>query len=548
MKYVMIKSKIALLICSFLCFSSIFLSYGESFEIPEKIKVGLRYGNNAVASVHMQSANGFRMGYMDSEERFIELYDLGAEKDVYIRKDSYYLLMDNYYYEYDFVSPRDDNRNDIIGPIHLQVGDGYNTKNQASSYAEDLKRLGLDAFIALDVNWKVWIGKYKTYSMAERDLNEIRALLGGPNMSVISYNKSRAQVVNKDGEILFIYHPGNADYCFEPKNDGLTVIDNKTFRGGFIFKNAPNNNMTVINYLSLDEYLFGVLPREMAPNSPLEALKAQAVAARSYTIKKMNNHASDHFDLCNSTHCQVYGGYSDEQSSTTRSVMETSGKVLLYLGIPIDAFYHSNSGGYTENAENIWVSVVPYLKGVKDIFSPEYLWEATYTPVELETLLKEKGLYKGSIKDIYIAEVSEYLSVQRLVIQGTMGDIVLEKDNIRSVLGYNTIKSLKFNVIKGTELYVENNVVKNGIDLGNIYILNGDGAIVRMNNSSIIYSTNGKTTQSYENVATHVYKFSGTGYGHSVGMSQAGAKKMAELGYNYKEILTHYYTDVVLTD
>lgn len=539
--YIIINILLILLIMSF-------FSYAEDNIIPDYILIGLKSGSSAVAMASLSSERGLVFGYrMDGG--FVNLYDFANVKKIYVRKDSYYNNFNDYFYEYNFDINLDSSNSNIIGPIHIQFNGSYSSKSEAIAFIDQISVFGLEPFLVLEDKWKVWVGTYTTYDAAEKSFNELRSLLPDVEMTVISKNTSRIQVTDEKGKIMLIYNPAYGKYYFE-SGDGNTplALDNKYFRGSILFINAPNGNLTVINRLKMDEYLYGVLPKEMSYTAPAEALKAQAVAARNFAVVNKDKHKNEGFNLCATSNCQTYGGYSSENPGTNKAVDDTSGIILTYNGEPISAYYHSHSGGHTEDCENVWGGSEGYLIGVEDNLGENYYWEVSLTKDNISKSLLTAGYASiGSITNIYEGSYSRTGSVLELVIEGTEGKIVLEKDNIRKVLGYNTIKSLKFNVGEEDSVKVMGNNQYSKQNSKSLFIIDGKGNISSMENIKG-HMYNGSTyVQMKENSTSEEYFFSGRGYGHGIGMSQEGAVAMANLGYTYKEILYHYYTDVLLT-
>ena len=255
-----------------------------------------------------------------------------------------------------------------------------------------------------------------------------------------------------------------------------------------------NSDLTVINLLPMEKYLYGVVPREMPHSWPEEALKAQAVAARGFTVASLNKYIEFGFNLCSTVHSQVYGGYDVEQRSTNRAVDQTKGQIITYNGHLAIPYYHSTSGGRTESSENIWTNAVPYIRGVSDKYSlnsPHSEWEVALSKEEIESLLMKNQYHIGELENLYVAEISENGRVLSFMIEGTNGKRELIKQESRTLLG---LRSSWFEV---------------EYDAGN-----------------------------------ETYFFNGKGYGHGIGMSQYGAKGMADEGYHYTDILKHYYTGV----
>ena len=191
--------------------------------------------------------------------------------------------------------------------------------------------------------------------------------------------------------------------CLMPYEDGdFLSLDGQSYRGGILLKANNSNKLTVINYLPMEEYLYGVVHREMNMQNPLEALKAQAVAARTFAVVSKDRHMAEGFNVCATTHCQVYGGCKDEYPSTIKAVDETRGEIIRYRGEAAEIFYHKNSGGHTQNSEDEWSTFAPHLRGIKDPYSPEYPWHATISFSSLQQKLIQAQLDPGPVVPVRI--------------------------------------------------------------------------------------------------------------------------------------------------
>lgn len=267
-----------------------------------------------------------------------------------------------------------------------------------------------------------------------------------------------------------------------------------------------------IEEINLDEYLYGVVSAEMPASFQIEALKAQAVVARTYTIYQIQNNGNKHegAHICDSSQCcQAWITKEDrlakweeaERESNwqkiTKAVDETAGKIITYEGNPINAFFHSNSGGVTESSVNIWGGVeYPYLKSVEtsgeDGYS-QYSSEVSFTQEDLLNKIKEK------YRDVQIDFNAED-SIQ--ILEYT------ESGRVRTIKFGNT-------QIAGTEART-------------ILGLRSTNFVVNKQEGKIIFSV--------------------TGYGHGVGMSQTGADSLAKSGTGYEEIIKHFYIGVQITN
>lgn len=357
--------------------------------------------------------------------------------------------------------------------------------------------------------------------------------------------------------------------CLMPYGEGdhcILSIDGQRYRGGILLK-VSNNTLSVINYLTMNEYLYGVVHREMGQSNPLEALKAQAITARTFAEVGRGRHYENGFDLCAVTHCQVYGGCKDEYASTTRAVDETDGMIIRYRGEPAEVYYHKNSGGHTQNSEDEWSTRTPYLRGVPDAYSPEYTWQATMNFDTLYQKLLQAQLDPGTVKSVAIGGRDGSGAVSSLIIRGEKGEVELSKSRIRTVLGNSLVRSRHFvigenytgNLPSGSDIklaMLSANGMKTVTDPGTIHVLSERGKVQAAVVTSLSL-TKGNGTVKLEAPAKEPGDFddsitanrgalilTGRGYGHGVGMSQDGAIEMAKQGMGFMDILNYYFTDI----
>ena len=270
--------------------------------------------------------------------------------------------------------------------------------------------------------------------------------------------------------------------------------------------NLLHNNENVVETLELEDYLINVVAAEMPVEYEEEALKAQATVARTYTLYQIENgHKHDNADVCDSSTCcqawiskekryEKWGDNQDEKwSKLTNAVYSTAGEVITYDGKPIDAFFHSNSGGTTEIPINVWGgSDFPYLQVVEtsgeDEYS-QYYSEKEYTKAEIES--KMKSAYSDFSIDWYeenCIEILEYTESSR-------------------------IKTLKIG-----------NKNISGVEARKIFELKSSNFTYEISESTV--------------------KFKVIGYGHGVGLSQTGSNTLAKEGKNYKEIIEHFFKNI----
>lgn len=332
-------------------------------------------------------------------------------------------------------------------------------------------------------------------------------------------------------------------------NDGIISINSSKYRGGVILK-AENSKITVINFLSLEEYLYGVIGSEMPSKWDIEALKAQAVCARSFAVTNSDKHLKEGFNLCPTTNCQVYRGIAAEDNSTIKAVDETEGELLMYDGKVAEALFFSSSGGHTADVKNVWGSEIPYLRGVEDTYeakdSPRHSWSATLSNEDIKEALKKIEIDIGDIKELK-ATTDKTGRTYNLEIIGTKGTHTLKRTGTASPFASYGVISNKFTVTpygKDVKKFYALSSSGRAVEVPKLYAINLSEKVLDLTLPVTILSASGKTT--VEEGAPSGYIFNGGGWGHGVGMSQYGAKGMAEAGYDYDEILAHYYPGTYL--
>ncbi len=269
------------------------------------------------------------------------------------------------------------------------------------------------------------------------------------------------------------------------------TVNGKKYRG-LIEVFPAGRGLLVVNQLPLEDYLVGLINCEISSQWPIEAVKAQAVIARTYALYQRENRKNALYHLESSVLDQVYEGCGIEDSRAVRGVRDTAGEVLTYKGKIIQAFYHSSCGGHTESAADVWGTDVPYLRGVDCKYcqnAPSVKWELTLPYKKIEALLKAGGYQLSGLHEIQPGTRNQSGRLNEVILITDRGRFSLKAVAFRKAIGYGVIKSTNFDVV------------------------NGDDAV----------------------------RFNGAGYGHGVGLCQWGAKQRAGDGFNYREILSYYY-------
>ena len=460
------------------------------------------------------------------------------------------------------------------------------------------------------------------------------------------------------GKVLYTSAAGADHIAIHPNSD-LTWFKGYQWHGDFVYRRASDGNITVINYVGLEDYVKGVLPYEIDPDWPAEAQKAQAVCARSFALGTSKH--NEYYELCNTTNCQVYLGANRATEASDAAVDATQGEYLTYNGEPVIGYFFSSDGGATEDAVNVWGGDYPYLQGKEDPYETyDSSWSVTLTAEEIRQKLVSAGYSIGTVANVEVTRRTDTDNVNEVTVTDTTGkQVVIRRDDCRTVFGLDSIRytitpnasaSTAATLPQSTSVKIQpsTHVVTvdgervdpqgyniNGYNFYKLrdiaYILNGtdsqfnvtwDGANNRIvltddaayqevggemassasaeiknvseSDSTIVldgktlsltgYRINGNNyykirdvgsalgfsvdfdpeteivligsanagqddTQDDPNDETPItnaasYTFNGSGWGHSVGMSQWGAYGMARQGFGYEDILKFYFTGI----
>jgi len=319
-----------------------------------------------------------------------------------------------------------------------------------------------------------------------RDATESRILGHARHAAIEAQNKT----LKLNGAAL-----GQEGFVISPSNGQVLSLSGIPYRGKVKVQKNARGGLDIINILPLEAYLYGVVPKEMPAHWFPEALKAQAVAARTYALYLMDKSRNRDYDVLPTTASQVYGGVAVEAEKATRAVDDTKGIVLLHNDLPVLAYFHANSGGMTEDVRQVWTVEIPYLKSVPDEYSlkaPGCTWKRTFNLDEIRRALNKNSLEVGAIEMISSEDRSPSGRIMKIRITHEGAETLLSGNDFRLKIDPTLIKSTSFNM-----------------------------------------TCNGREVS-----------FEGKGYGHGVGMSQWGAYIMAREGHSYRDILQYYYQGV----
>lgn len=375
--------------------------------------------------------------------------------------------------------------------------------------------------------------------------------------------KSSVYLIRIRAEERVLFADGvNGDYPqFAPTErdeDSLYTVDlgSHRYRGRLeIGRYGGRTTVTAVNVIPLEEYLYGVVPYEMPANWSMEALKAQAVCARSYALLKAGYHAETDikrgYRMVDTVQSQVYGGTEHEHVRSNAAVDATKGQTLCYENRTVAGYYFSASGGHTEDVEDVWGSEKPYLQGVPDIYEQnpsKEPWRVSITGSRLESLLKAEGKGVGKITKVVPEIATASGRVYRLRVIGSEGSVTLATDELRNVLD---LPSTKFKVISAgatpDAVTVQGEKESKQTRISDCYVIGSGGEVQSakgLTEQYVVVSEDNLTGFSAVVPKEGEFLFVGMGHGHGVGMSQSGARGMADRGFTYQEILEHYFTGI----
>ena len=330
------------------------------------------------------------------------------------------------------------------------------------------------------------------------DLIKVRVLKGAKEISIKGSDRGSLEIVRAvHGKVRVNGREKAMPLRLKPSDDRI-YLNGKPFRGSLEVIDAGDGLM-VVNEVALEAYLVGIINNEISSKWADDVIKTQAVVARTYALHQKRSRSKAVFHLEGTVMGQVYTGSQSEDVASMKAVKETAGEVIYYGGTPALTVYHSNAGGMTEASINVWNRDYPYLVPVKSPYdegAPRFTWDFQLPGASLGSLLVQAGYKIQEPESIETVETTGSGRARNVKVTDASGrSAVIAGDDLRRIIGYGTLKSTIFEVKKESGVFV----------------------------------------------------FSGRGSGHGVGLSQWGAKGMAENGFSYKEILKHYYpgTDLV---
>ncbi len=379
-----------------------------------------------------------------------------------------------------------------------------------------------------------------------------------PSSRLVHFKEKGGKIEWEEENIL------SSEVYIYPKGKEAILWGKRPYRGSFIIK-ASSGGILVINKLPLEDYIKGTMKLELSPSWPPEALKAQIIVARTYALKNLRRHEEEGFNFCATDHCQRYGGINAEDPVTNRLVEETKGLVLTYHNELASAVFHSESGGFTESALDVWGREIPYLVEVPSPWeesAPHSSWRVEFTTEQLEESLSRACLIQGEILDIRLFSSPEG-RVEKIEVITTEGEFSFPASRFREAIGWEELPSTFFVMRKEEkeqkvrqESFPSPSSSSSSSSFSSSFdyyewmekdwdlddIINFLKMREEERNRKKGIPPPPRVVVVEEVVSQGAtFIFEGKGYGHGVGLSQWGAKGMAEEGFSCREILSHYF-------
>ena len=553
------------------------------------IRVGMMYGNGVKASFGVKSENGFTIGAVGSEDNaFRSIWKTDASA-LEACTDNNLSLIEGIY--------KPAQSNFIIGGYHLEIEKNYQNEKDAAAAVDSanssLRTAGIYSSVLYafpfycDSGYRVRIGDFASAASANSSKSKVAsALKTDSSLSAVSPSSSAVTLINSGNNLIVLeFDRQDAAVGVEAIQQSAETVcpivspNNNQYEGVFEFSRY-GDGIAVTNIVAVESYVAGVVPWEIGSAWHHEAQKAFAIAVRSFALSTLGKHQKAYgFDLCNGTCCQVYAGIGRLNDNVATAVSETRGMVASYNGKVANTMYCAVTGGCTVNASEVWNGTdYPYLRAVatpwEDYASHENgQWVSEVSPRELAAYLRDTKGFTELTGDIADISIDRYATNSTYVYQVTVTDVNGNQITRNGTYNVNSlfakfVKSANFVVGKSGEiegllkkyplLTADGKQYLSAQD--DISILTPDGVKAFSARDSLsVYTAEGKITLSPDaydvpeeanellnDPDNNNFIFIGKGWGHGIGMSQWGAKCLAEAGGSYEQIITSYFTGVSL--
>ncbi len=394
----------------------------------------------------------------------------------------------------------------VLGP--------YASYESAKKEANNLKEKGLKATVAYPQNWEVWIPFDNNIPNNE---NKFKIFEKTIKSQITPFLSNEYTLRKLEGPI----------YISAEENVKINDIN---FGNNFYLVKDSYGTWTLIQRIKFDDYLEGVLPYEIGPNSPLEALKSQAIIARTWGIHNSERFNMDNYHLCITTQCQVYKPPKFKNKRVKKAIKETSNLVLVHRNKPINSFYHGSNGGISATASESWE-----------------INDESYLNTKIDGSKSLKKIFMQPIRNEN--QLNQFLDFEKKDFYGKNHSLFRWNKKISDSIIIDYL--IKHNLIDKNDEVLDVNVVERGLSGRvtklEINIKHSDRSIILLKDDiRRILSFLPSNLFIINKLNDNLWLFKGGGFGHGVGLSQSGAIEMAELGFTYEQILNHYFQGIKL--
>lgn len=545
-----------ILVMVFSSFQSSAIESENSVTVPDQqISVGLYCNENAVQSYALSAENGFKITVgsnglnvsLNSPQIIAtvddNLYRVGS--DLFTESGGI-ATVGGYHIEISYFTFADlgiDTDHD--NPVFIRPGnsigstDGYAPSTiyeYISLLSEDntFKALSLYAFPYYPSAQKCYIrvGSFFTRQEAEDVLAQLERTIT-LNARIVEPNNDTISVLGQDFSVLCEFYGKDQDFYISTlQNEPMRSYSGRSYSGTILLKNhgvSGRQRLNIVNRLSLETYIGILLPSEVYSQWNSELLKAMAVLLRTEITRKLGSHSAEGFDICAESHCHAYVGGAEVDQQILDAVTQTAGQVLTYEGALIYTPYSMTVGSGTVSSEDAFGTEIPYLSGIYTPWEDLNEWAVEFTPYELYQLLSSCG-YSEISGNIASVTVSSYAQQSDYVNSITFTDLF---GNAVTVEGSETIRLLFGGKLPSS-----------------CFVVGMSGETVqrpmrKLNGNGLEYTESVETVTLSGTFGSFV--FSGRGSGCGVGFSVMGAKKLADMGLDYKQILFTYFPEVKIS-
>ncbi|MGL4345900.1 MAG: SpoIID/LytB domain-containing protein [Cellulosilyticaceae bacterium] len=515
---------LAIIMCCFVMGYSSLLA-----KAPELIRVGLESVYKDQSEIKLSSKGNMKIGFWDNG-RLREEGKLDAPNITIRPVNSSYYTLGDYYDSFQ-------EANNALGLYGQGAVIAYTEEGDYGIYMTQLEEGVMPVFTGSSA--------YEVYN----DFNEL---------ILVCDNTTRPLVFQ--GE----------DYQYSYPITGVGAT--RQYRGAIEIVKGQYKGLTPVSLVGMEEYLYSVVGGEMVASWHEEALKAQAVTARGIATFQYKRHLAKGYNVTDSTVTQVYKGISAEHPRTIAAVEATRGEIATYNGNVAETLYYSTSGGYTEDPVYVWGNTVPYLKAVPDTYEvePEMKpWSRKITLAEVEQCVKAKGGNVGTVTGVELVSRTPSGRVNEMNILGTMGTYTVKNEDVRTFFSSSKEGSLRSRMFQFIPYGQENTgggssqqnvsvITSSGMATADLALMKVTDGVVTTTLPSLVFASGatnntilekdakGQSVQTDKSAVYSDFTVYGKGFGHGVGMSQSGAKGMANAGFTYDEIIKYYYPGVII--